>query len=85
MIIATIGHQDYELASIADAETLLKILDRATAVRSEYNGNAERYYREDHSASIQIEISSRKLVSLEQHNEFKAAACKASEAKRVAA
>ena len=85
MIIANIGHQDYELATIADAEELLKIFERAKAVRREYGAGVDHYYREDHSVSMSIEISGSKLVTIEQHNEYQAAAKQASELKRVAA
>lgn len=36
MIVATIGHQDYEIASMADAEALLNIITRAIPITAEY-------------------------------------------------
>lgn len=73
MIIATIGHQEYELASMADAEAILLILDRAKPVDSKYTPNAGSYYvADDNCRSIIIEINNKKIVSEEQHKKLKA-------------
>ena len=75
MIVATIGLNDYELASMADAEALLNILARATPLDSQYTPDAGSYWIEhDHARSINIEITAKKTVSREQHEAFKAAA-----------
>lgn len=72
MIIATIGHTDYQLDSIKDAETLLNLLGRATIIRSTYfsdHGNV--YYEYFDEKKLVIEIISKELVSEEELAEIK--------------
>lgn len=71
MIIATIGHQEYELASMADAEAILNIFNRANPVDRTFRPDRDSYYVADKNhTSITIEINSRQLVTQEQHEAF---------------
>lgn len=75
MIIASIGHQEYELANLADADAILKILDRAKPIDSKYTPAAGSYYIADNNCrSISIEITSKQIVTQEQHKAFMAEA-----------
>ncbi len=67
MIIATTGRQKFVVASMADAESLLKILERATPVDDEYSTEYRTYYHPDIQIDIGIEITHRELVSVEEH------------------
>lgn len=68
MIVATIGHQDYELASMADAEALLNIITRAIPITAEYiPGKNGRHWREEPGErTVAVEITNRPLLSREQ-------------------
>lgn len=68
MIIATIGHQDYELANMADAEALLNIMSRALPVSSQYIAKAGgRFWTEDTGDRyLRVEIVSSTRISEEQ-------------------
>lgn len=67
MIIATIGHHDYELASMADAEALLNIITRAIPITSEYiPGNGRNWREEPGERTVAVEITNRPLLSREQ-------------------
>ncbi|MBI4997832.1 MAG: hypothetical protein HZC22_13260 [Rhodocyclales bacterium] len=68
MIIASINNQEFILESQKDAEQLLAIMSRATAVDHNYRGESyETYYYPDHTAEISIKITSANLVSIEEH------------------
>lgn len=54
MIVATIGHEDYIIDSMADAETLMNIISRARPVDSHYTP----------SAGVLMAISDDQLVEL---------------------
>ena len=76
MIVATIGHQDYKLASMADAEALLNIITRAIPITAEYiHGKNGRHWREEPGErTIAVEITNRPLLTSEQFDSLVAEA-----------
>lgn len=85
MIIATIGHQEYELASMADAEALLNIIHRATPVSETYMTGAPNHYHKDHGRrSCSVEITNKQLVSDDEHDALMAEVAKKAALKEVA-
>lgn len=71
MIIATIAHQEYQLASMADAEALLNIMNKATPVCEQYTADIPAAYVEDQrQRSISIEITNKPLVTQAQYEEM---------------
>lgn len=72
MIIATIAHQEYQLASMADAEALLNIMNKATPICEQYTTGIPAAYIEDQRqrSSISIEITNKPLVTQAQYEEM---------------
>ena len=57
MIIATIGHNDYQLENIEQAETIFRILSKATYVDENYElPSGQRWHKMSGHSSIKIEI-----------------------------
>lgn len=67
MIIATIGSNKFILDTIGDAEQLLQILHRAQPVYDCYDAEYRTYYHPDLHTDAAISISTRELVTLEEH------------------
>ena len=67
MIIATIGSQSFILDSIQDAEQLLKIFGKANPVDDCYDRQYKSYFFPDNNCDVRIYISSKELVTLEEH------------------
>lgn len=67
MIIATIGNQSFILESPQDAEQLLKIFGKATPVDSCYDTDYKSYFYPDNNCDVRIDISSKELVTLDEH------------------
>lgn len=72
MIIATIGSQSFVLESIQDAEQLLKIFGKANPVDDCYDTDYKSYFYPDNNCDVRIDISSKELVTLEEHQRRKA-------------
>lgn len=72
MILATINGQSFSLESIQDAEQLLKIFNKATPLDDSYDTEFKGYLYPDHSCDVRIEISSKELVTMEEHQRRKA-------------
>lgn len=68
MIVATINSQDFLLDNIGDAETLLQIMQRAQPIDSTYDEQHRTYYYPDNHCDVGVNITSRELVTLEEHN-----------------
>ena len=58
MIIAKVGHQQYALKSIQQAESLLSILSEATPIDNTYVGGDYKtvYYKDSNAANIEITV-----------------------------
>ena len=87
MIIATIGHHDYVLADMKDAEVLPGILDRAKPVNDFYEGDYTGSYlvETEDRATISIRIKATKIKSEEEHQRIQAAkSAKAEKAAKAA-
>ena len=68
MIVATIGHEDYIIDSMADAETLMNIISRARPVDSHYTPSAGGEWTDAAgSSSLTIEITNKPYASQEAH------------------
>lgn len=64
MIIATIGHQEYLLETLQDANALLDILNRAKNIGHVYDRKTYReLYFEQHGTTVKIEVVGADLVS----------------------
>lgn len=76
MIVATIGHQDYEIASMADAEALLNIITRAITITAQYiPGKSGRHWLEEPGErTVAVEITNRPLLTSEQFDSMVAEA-----------
>lgn len=72
MIIATIGSQSFVLESLQDAEQLLKIFGKANPVDDCYDSDYKGYYYPDHNCDVRIDISSKELVTLDEHQRRRA-------------
>lgn len=68
MIIVSIRHTEYKLASLKDAEDLLRIFNSAIPVESNYRLNGRLFHASD-SGSIEIKIlPDSDLLSAEEAN-----------------
>lgn len=76
MIVATIGHQDYEIASMADAEALLNIITRAIPITAEYipGRSGRQWLEEPGERTVAVEITNRPLLTREQFDSMVAEA-----------
>lgn len=67
MIIATIGNQDFLIDTLSDAEQLLQILHRAQPIDDCYDSEYRTYYHPDNHTDASINISTRELVTIDEH------------------
>lgn len=74
MIVASIAGEKFTLASLKDAETLLQILERATAVDSSYLDSPWRevYVKRSYPREISITIASGEVIDEAQFAKLKA-------------
>jgi hypothetical protein len=68
MIIATVGRTTYKLEKIEEAETLLRILSRATTIEESYElpYDGDRYYEMPRGERIQVTIVEGKLLTYDE-------------------
>lgn len=85
MIIATIGSQSFILESVQDAEQLLKIFGKANPVDDCYDTDYKSYFYPDNNCDVRIDISSKELVTLEEHRRRRADRDERDAARREAA
>lgn len=85
MIIATIGSQSFIIESIQDAEHLLKIFGKATPVDDSYDSEYKGYFYPDNNCDVRIDISSKELVTLDEHRRRRADRDERDTARREAA
>lgn len=72
MIVASIAGEKFALASLNDAETLLQILERATAVENSYLDSPWRAVYVKRSSRGEISITSTELIDEAQFAKLKA-------------
>lgn len=85
MIIATIGNQSFVIESIQDAEQLLKIFGKANPVDDCYDTDYKSYFYPDNNCDVRIDISSKELVTLDEHRRRRAEREERDALKRTAA
>lgn len=67
MIVATVGHHQFALHGIADAEKLLNILNNALPVEQTHDAESyESLFYKSHRGNLSIAIVNASLVSAEE-------------------
>lgn len=68
MIIATIGYREFVLNNLTEAETLMRIIEGAKQVESQYAPKSGSYYTESIDNDIvKIEITNKAFATRESH------------------
>lgn len=85
MLIASIGSDQFALASLDDATQLLAILNRAKVIDDAYVGDFRRVlYEKKAHFGIKVEVATQELLTQEQVDELRAQDAAAKAAKRAA-